>query len=656
MKITRKSITASAQVAIPAPFDEYYTILPDSKYEELTGTPARPSPCEEANYPREIKHIYYLVARPEWREELDYRGIRDVELVRIGGNTISVCYTIGNHVFTVYDTMMPGPSTVDEVNDAFEDDPVAGIAAMFSISYEDAEVIFDWYDVEGSTADFDDVSEFLDYVNDDIWNMLDAADDQEFADKIRVALGEEPLYGSSDIESCDQVPVESATKTGLEYWYYSRHGMGPGTIPKGVQVLDWYEEGYKTWMLLDQVLHTDELNYYDLKEETPPAGSVTHNGTVIESCSQVTASEATKVAEDDNSIEYVVASDDDVNNEEEEENEWFVVDSRIPERTLKEEQKRWAQMELDDEADFYDREHHEGRYADIAGASDDAAIDRLRESEYLDPDAGVHVQTENSADLEAEEQVYDIAIDAIVDVDEDTSWKFEDRDLLDDYKDEAVDFDTIEEDFEYVIAWSIPADEGRYKVNATVRLVYTPDTDLYGDPHYMLDTKASSVTAIDIKPAGRKDFDEDITEVVNESTESEGEPVEASNEIEAAADPVMTEADLDDAILNGKPFDLASFKKYKMGEAEDGILRADEVQVGDIINITETAEEVNRGTRVKILSINDPGVDWADYTFHVELLDSPEFEGRDPYYHTSAEPGQEMDIHFLDDEYIGPRD
>ena len=55
------------------------------------------------------------------------------------------------------------------------------------------------------------------------------------------------------------------------FWYYSKHGMGPGTIPKDVKVVDWYEDDdYNTWVALDDVLTTQELREYDLKEQKPP--------------------------------------------------------------------------------------------------------------------------------------------------------------------------------------------------------------------------------------------------------------------------------------------------------------------------------------------------------------------------------------------------
>lgn len=633
MTITRRPVTASAQIAIPSPFDEYYRIMPDKVFESLVGLPARPSACEEANYG--MKHIYYLTALPEYVDELDEIGLANVELVK-DGNDLRVCYNIGNRVFEVHPTDLPGRSVSDELEDAFGDDPVAGIATMFSIPYEDAETIFDWYDAEGSTEDFDNVRDFLNYVNDDIWDMLDAADDQEFANKIRVALGGEPLGDGDDIEGCNQVPVNSATKTGLEYWYYSRHGMGPGTIPRGVQVLDWYEEGYKTWMLLDQVLNTQELNDYDLKEQTPPAGAVTHNGTVIEGCS-VTASKVTKVSEDNDSIEYIVASEDDKKAED------FVDCRPLNDDVVERDMKKWSQMELDDEADAYDREHHEGKYEDIEAATNDYdAIDDLREKTYLNPDYDMPSYNDSDSEIDEREKeiIVEIPVNTIVDVADDTTVTLEDNSFLENYVPDGVDLNDFIEDFELLFLWAVPSTAGRYKIDADAKLTYVLDGD-----YYNIDTIRSVVVPKDIQPAGKFDNPEDKDFV---------DTVESSTEVTAASEPMMTEADLDDAILKGKPFDLASFKKYKLPELGEDILTADKIDVDDIIKITESSEEVNIGTIVKILSINDPGEDWIDYTFHVQLLESPEFEGRDPYYHSSLQPGDEMDLHFFADEYVGP--
>ena len=68
----------------------------------------------------------------------------------------------------------------------------------------------------------------------------------------------------------DVVPYEQR-----KYWYFTKHGVGPGSIPKGVHVLDSkYGKNEKgTWgvyVLLDAVLNTSELKEFDIQESMPP--------------------------------------------------------------------------------------------------------------------------------------------------------------------------------------------------------------------------------------------------------------------------------------------------------------------------------------------------------------------------------------------------
>lgn len=63
---------------------------------------------------------------------------------------------------------------------------------------------------------------------------------------------------------------EAFDKEPHEFWYYTKHGLGPGTVPRDVEILDVYEDdNWGTYIKLDKVLTTDELNYYDLKEKVP---------------------------------------------------------------------------------------------------------------------------------------------------------------------------------------------------------------------------------------------------------------------------------------------------------------------------------------------------------------------------------------------------
>lgn len=72
--------------------------------------------------------------------------------------------------------------------------------------------------------------------------------------------------------------ITASVDTGLTYWYLFKHGLGPGTMPKGVNVLKVIEDGWKDYVLLDQMLTTNELNEYEIKEATPPDDLLQANG------------------------------------------------------------------------------------------------------------------------------------------------------------------------------------------------------------------------------------------------------------------------------------------------------------------------------------------------------------------------------------------
>ena len=68
----------------------------------------------------------------------------------------------------------------------------------------------------------------------------------------------------------DEVPYEQR-----RYWYFTLHGIGPGTIPKDLKVLE-VKEGRNEkgtlgdFICLDGILNTSELKKFDLKEMTLP--------------------------------------------------------------------------------------------------------------------------------------------------------------------------------------------------------------------------------------------------------------------------------------------------------------------------------------------------------------------------------------------------
>ena len=78
------------------------------------------------------------------------------------------------------------------------------------------------------------------------------------------SLNEDEIKRYSDV-----VPKENR-----KYWYFTTHGVQPGSVPKGVNILEIRDGVSKngmsgTFVCLDAVLNTSELKEYDMKEEVP---------------------------------------------------------------------------------------------------------------------------------------------------------------------------------------------------------------------------------------------------------------------------------------------------------------------------------------------------------------------------------------------------
>lgn len=61
--------------------------------------------------------------------------------------------------------------------------------------------------------------------------------------------------------------IKEDSKSG--YWYFTRHGVQPGSIPKGANVLMLRDVENGTYVKLDRVLTTKELNDYEIIEKRP---------------------------------------------------------------------------------------------------------------------------------------------------------------------------------------------------------------------------------------------------------------------------------------------------------------------------------------------------------------------------------------------------
>lgn len=91
------------------------------------------------------------------------------------------------------------------------------------------------------------------------------ADSKEEAKQILLANG----WKESELtEEIDKPVRYSDGKTG-KWWYFTTHGVQPGSIPKDLNVLDIIDTDNGTYVALDGILNTSELRQYGMKEKRP---------------------------------------------------------------------------------------------------------------------------------------------------------------------------------------------------------------------------------------------------------------------------------------------------------------------------------------------------------------------------------------------------
>lgn len=538
--------------------------------------------------------------------------------------------------------------------------------------------------------------------------------------------------------------IHASVDTGLNYWYLTKHGLGPGTIPKGVTVIDHIDDKWDTYILLDKMLNTEELQTYGLKEAMPPkelllesfehqkrlerinssddtddwedidddwddvdtefediddwdyskdvvvpAIATTLNVSedvasiiyewydtedawddfdsvedfcsflkrdiydMVDACTNkgkrnivlnalqkgtrehISSSTVTKISENNDSIHYVVASDEsdseDCDEASLQEIEGMSLTNYKGYRILIDPDTRgWAIIGRDRELvkGGFLTEREAKAYIDSAlSASTNCEEDIAASSSWYEvPDHDLDPPEYPDPD----EQTYTVPFSLVVDVrPNDTSWDVYspveiDTSELPSTGIQDLDTDRLKEDIEYNAVDAIDklpeTAEGHYLVTGLVTLEIDhyaeyigPDWDDVEDSYYVQDTNIQ--------------YDNIV-------------PVDEAAEIKGG----MTEEELDDAILNDKPFDLSSFKKYKMQKDPEALL-AQDVEVNDVIDLEFDASEVNLGTVVQVLSINDPSESWADFTFRCTVLD--------PSKGQSTKEGDEITLHFDTDDEVG---
>lgn len=75
-------------------------------------------------------------------------------------------------------------------------------------------------------------------------------------------------HGFMDKKDADRhYPDRLRTRT---YWYSTRHGVMPGSVPRGINILDVRDIGNKSYFKTDSIISSKDLKYYDIKEDVPP--------------------------------------------------------------------------------------------------------------------------------------------------------------------------------------------------------------------------------------------------------------------------------------------------------------------------------------------------------------------------------------------------
>lgn len=91
----------------------------------------------------------------------------------------------------------------------------------------------------------------------------------------------------------DYIPgIYSATDDGEGYWFFTTHGVQPGSVPKDVYILDIIDTPNGSFVKFDRFLSTEELNEYDMVEKAPKSVMSSKN------CEYVKSSEEDEDRED----------------------------------------------------------------------------------------------------------------------------------------------------------------------------------------------------------------------------------------------------------------------------------------------------------------------------------------------------------------------
>lgn len=104
---------------------------------------------------------------------------------------------------------------------------------------------------------------------DRIEELMEQGLDEETASREAYAEFYPDEYDADDYDE-----IYSATTSSSRYWYFTRHGVQPGSVPKYINILDIVDTPEGSYFLADGVILTDDLRNYEIKERKPKNDAV----------------------------------------------------------------------------------------------------------------------------------------------------------------------------------------------------------------------------------------------------------------------------------------------------------------------------------------------------------------------------------------------
>lgn len=335
--------------------------------------------------------------------------------------------------------------------------------------------------------------DFADHINKPVEDIIDSFADAEANGDIKIP---ERKQIDSDYRNDD---IYSSTTSSSRYWYFTRHGVQPGSVPKYVNILDIVDKPEGSYFLADGVILTKDLRDYDIKERKPEDSVI--SSTLIKS--KGNTNEYSDILEEireqcNTKLIHIMAQ---YGFDESEAKEYSRVDASIKDN-------QYGRIEIGCELDYdglmrvcqeldpivqaYDPDSYfepvDSGIAEAWVTLEKASIDSssniqagaydfpepsLDPPEYPEPEEG-----EETVEVECDINQLEITVD------EDGSWEYQRDDFLDEMltaEDEITseeydvyirDRSGLIEDFDSIVEPNIPGVPGTYLISCHVKMVY----------------------------------------------------------------------------------------------------------------------------------------------------------------------------------------